>query len=79
MRGREAEIDRLKSRYRKLYDRNQPIRDSLELGDLAEKLGRLFEARVFLSVAAAESLNRDNAKRELERLSRPVVAECRMK
>jgi enediyne biosynthesis protein E4 len=67
--GRRAEIDRLNARYRKLYDRNQPIRDGAEMGHLAEKLGRPFEARVFLSVAAAESLHPDDAKRELQRLS----------
>jgi tetratricopeptide (TPR) repeat protein len=66
---RLAEIDRQSTRYRKLYERNQPIRDAAEMGHLAEKLGRSFEARVFLSVAAAKSLHRDGARRDLERLS----------
>jgi hypothetical protein len=29
---RAGEIDRLNARYRKLYDRNQPIRDAVEMG-----------------------------------------------
>jgi len=72
MQRRGAEIDRLSAQYLKLYDRNQPIRDAVAMADLAEKLGRPFEARIFLSVAAAESLNRDGRRRELERLSQPV-------
>jgi hypothetical protein len=67
---RKAEIDLLNSRYRKLFDRNQPIRDAAEMGQLADRLGRPFEARVFLSVAAAASLNRDVANRSLESLRR---------
>jgi hypothetical protein len=67
---RKAEIDLLNSRYRKLFDRNQPIRDAAEMGQLADRLGRPFEARVFLSVAAAASLNRDVANRSLEALRR---------
>jgi thioredoxin-like negative regulator of GroEL len=65
---REAEIVRLNTRYQKLYERNQPIRDAIEMGQLAEKLGRPFEATVYLSVAAARSLHRDSARRDLERL-----------
>jgi tetratricopeptide (TPR) repeat protein len=67
---RQAEIERRSTRYRQLYERNQPIRDATEIAQLAEKLGRLFEARVFLNVAVAESLNRDDARRGLEALSR---------
>jgi enediyne biosynthesis protein E4 len=65
---REAEIVRLNTRYQELYERNQPIRDAIEMGQLAEKLGRPFEAMVYLKVAAARSLRRDSARRELERL-----------
>jgi tetratricopeptide (TPR) repeat protein len=68
-RARAAEIDRLSARYQKLYERKQPIRDAAEMGDVAEELGRPFEARVFLSVAAAESLNRNAARRVRKRLS----------
>jgi enediyne biosynthesis protein E4 len=65
---RLAEIDRQTTRYLKLHGRNQPIRDAAEMGQLAERLGRSFEARVFLGLAAAESLNRDDAKRSLQSL-----------
>jgi tetratricopeptide (TPR) repeat protein len=76
----KAEIDRLMARYQMLYDRNQPIRDAVEMGQLAQRLGRTYEARVFLTVAAAESLNPDNAKRELKSLiqhSTPVARTSR--
>ena len=66
---RQAEIVRASARYHQLYERNQPIRDAVEMGHLAEILGRPFEARIFLNVAAAESLNRDEARRELQSLS----------
>ena len=72
MQRRESEIERLRARYQKLFDRNQPIRDAVEMGRLAEKLGRPFEARVFLSVAAKEGLNRDDLRGDLERLSQPA-------
>jgi enediyne biosynthesis protein E4 len=65
----QAEIERMTARYKKLFARNQPIRDSSEMGHLAEKLGRPAEARVYLGVAAAESLHREQARRELDRLS----------
>ncbi len=42
----KAEIERMTARYKKLIRRNQPIRDSSEMGLLAEKLGRPVEARV---------------------------------
>ena len=70
---RAAEIDQLNSRFQRLHERNQPIRDAIEMGHLAEKLGRQFEAKVYLSVAAAQSLHRDVARRDLERLSRRPV------
>jgi thioredoxin-like negative regulator of GroEL len=69
MHRRQAEFDRLSTQYRKLYERNQPIRDAAEMGHLAEKLGRSFEARAFLSVAAAASLNHEDARRSLQSLS----------
>jgi tetratricopeptide (TPR) repeat protein len=70
LRRHAAEIDRLIIRYQKLHERNQPIRDSTVMGQLAEKLGRPFEAKAYLTVAAAQSLNRDGARRDLERVSR---------
>jgi hypothetical protein len=66
---RQADSARLNDRFHKLFDRNQPIRDAVEMGQLAEKLGHLFVAKVFLTVAAAQSLHRDDAQRELARLN----------
>jgi thioredoxin-like negative regulator of GroEL len=69
IRGRQAEIGRLSERFRRLYDRNQPIRDGLEMGQLAAALGDTFIARVFLTVAAEKSLHRDEASRALQALA----------
>ncbi len=64
-----TEIDGLNARYQKLFDRNQPIRDAVEMGRLAARLGGPFEARIFLTVAAAEGFDQADAQRELERLN----------
>jgi tetratricopeptide (TPR) repeat protein len=55
-RRRKTEIGRLQSRYDKLYKRNQTLRDAAEMADLAERLGRPFEAKVFRTIAAAHPL-----------------------
>jgi thioredoxin-like negative regulator of GroEL len=65
----KAEINRLKARYEKLYDRNQPFRDSVEMAHLAKQLGRLFEARAILTVAISENPGREDLRRDLKRLS----------
>jgi hypothetical protein len=65
---KKAEIDRLRARYEKLYDRNQPIRDAEEMASLAEPLGRKFEARVFLTVAISDEPERDDLRQNLQRL-----------
>jgi thioredoxin-like negative regulator of GroEL len=65
---KKAEINRLLARYEKLYDRNQPIRDSEEMASLAEQLGREFEARVFLTVAISDEPERDDLRQSLRRL-----------
>jgi enediyne biosynthesis protein E4 len=70
---RSVEIARLNERFRKLYDRNQPIRDSVEMGQVAGNLGHTFVAKVFLTVAAAKSLHPDHARHLLERLSQQPV------
>ena len=64
-----AEIDRLRARYLKLYDRQQPIRDAVEMAGLAERLGRWFEARVFLTLAVSENPEREDLRRDLRRLN----------
>ncbi len=66
---RQVDIARLSERFHHLYDRNQPIRDAIEMGQVAAKLGHIFVARVFLTVAAAKSLHPHDAKRLLQTLS----------
>jgi enediyne biosynthesis protein E4 len=63
-----AEIERDQALYRKLYRRNQPARDSVEMAYLAERLGRRFEAILFLSAALAEEPNRADLRQSLRRL-----------
>jgi enediyne biosynthesis protein E4 len=65
---KQAEIDRLKARYEKLYDRKQPFRDAVEMASLAEQLGRGLEARGFLTVAISEHPDREDLRRDLQRL-----------
>jgi thioredoxin-like negative regulator of GroEL len=67
---KKAEIDRLGARYQKLYERNQPIRDAVEMAHLAEQLGRVFEARVFLTVAISEDPERQELRHDLSRMNR---------
>jgi len=66
---KKAEIDRLRARYEKLHDRNQPIRDAVEMAHLAQQLGREFEARVFLTVAISEDPEREELRHDLGRMS----------
>ncbi len=68
LRRRAAEIDELKALYNKRFDRNQPLRDAAEMAGIALRLGRSFEAKVFLSVAIAVNPDRDDLRRDLERL-----------
>jgi predicted Zn-dependent protease len=68
---RKAELERLESRFKELHRRNQPLRDAAELARIAERLGRLFEARAFLTVAVAADPDRADLRAELDRLSRP--------
>ncbi len=72
--ARKAEIHRLEARYRVLEERNQPIRDSAEMGRLADQLGERFEARAFLTVAVAVSPDRDDLRRDLARLNQEARA-----
>jgi hypothetical protein len=68
LRHRRAEIERSQARYRALYRRNQPARDAEEMARLAERLGRPFEATVFLNAAIAEEPDRDDLREALRRL-----------
>jgi thioredoxin-like negative regulator of GroEL len=67
--GKKAEIDRLRARYQKLYDRNQPIRDAVAMARLAEQLRRSFEARGFLTVAVSEDPERSDLRHDLQRMT----------
>jgi tetratricopeptide (TPR) repeat protein len=69
LRGKKAEIVRLRTRYEKLFDRNQPIRDAEEMARIADQLGRTFEARAFLAIEIAADQERDDLRRELRRLA----------
>ena len=48
------------------------MRDAEEMAGLAEQLGRNFEARVFLALAIEDEPERDDLRRELERLSQSL-------
>ena len=52
LRRQKTALDPLKSRYKELFLRNQPMRDAAEMARLAEQLGRWFEAKAFWSLAA---------------------------
>ncbi len=70
LRRQKAEIDRLEARYQKLYQRNQPRRDAVEMAHLAEQLGHQFEARAWLTIAIASAPNREDLRRDLDSLNR---------
>jgi tetratricopeptide (TPR) repeat protein len=72
----KAAIDGVPARYEKLYDRKQPIRHAVEMASLAERLGRTFAARAFLTLAIAEDPEREGQRRDLARLlySPPAIA-----
>jgi enediyne biosynthesis protein E4 len=70
LRGKKAEIEHLRARYQELYKRNQPYRDAVEMGRLAEQLGRRFEAKVFLTIALAVDPKRDDLRTDLDTLDK---------
>jgi thioredoxin-like negative regulator of GroEL len=69
LRRKKDEIDRLRARYEKLSERKQPLRDAVEMARLAERLGRAFEARGFLTVAITAPPYREDLRHERARLS----------
>ena len=68
LRRKKTEIDRLMARYQQLHARHQPSRDAAEMARLAEQLGQRFEAKAFLTVAVASDPDRDDLRRDLDRL-----------
>jgi enediyne biosynthesis protein E4 len=73
LRREQDEVRRLLARYEFLHDRTQPLRDAVEMAGTAERLGRTFEARVFLTLAIAEDPDRADLRRALERLDREAA------
>jgi enediyne biosynthesis protein E4 len=73
---KKAELEQASDRYQKRLERNQPVRDAVELARLAEQLGRWFEARVFLTIAAEMEPTRSELEVELARLGRRDVVEA---
>jgi tetratricopeptide (TPR) repeat protein len=79
-RRKRTAIDQIKVRYQKRFERNQPLRDAIEMARLAEQLGRWFEARVFLPVASVVDPDRVDLREDLERVKqhlRPAAADDR--
>ena len=65
LQDQKVEIERLRARYHKLYQRNQPRRDAAEMARLAELLGLRFEARAFKTLAIAVRPDRGDLRRDL--------------
>jgi enediyne biosynthesis protein E4 len=76
LRRKKTELDQAKERYQECYRRNQPLRDAAEMARLAEQLGRWFEARVFLTIAALVEPHHDKFPEELARLNRREVVDA---
>jgi predicted Zn-dependent protease len=74
LRRQRAEIERLRARYVKLHQRNQPRRDAAEMSRLAERLGRRFEARAFAAVAIARAPDDQDLRRRLALLDQRARA-----
>ena len=67
LRDQKTRIERLRARYQKLHKRYQPSRDAAEMAQLAEQLGRWFEAKVYLTLAEADGPGRgDHAGRSCQ-------------
>ncbi len=68
LRRRKADMDRVKDRYRYLYNLNRFVDDAPELARLAEELGRRFEAVGFLTWIAGRELGNAAVRDTLARL-----------
>ena len=68
LRRRKTEMDRVKDRYRNLYNRNQYADDVPELARLAQTLGRGFEAVGFLTWIVQREPGNTDARAALARL-----------
>ena len=72
LRRQKSAVEKRTVRYHQLYQRNQPARDAAEMACLAQQLGRRFEARAFLTVAIATDPDREDLRRDRDRLDRHV-------
>jgi enediyne biosynthesis protein E4 len=70
LRDQKTRIERLRARYQKLHMRYQPSRDAAEMAQLAEQLGRWFEAKVYLTLAEAAGPGRGDHPGDRARLTR---------
>ncbi len=61
-RSKKSALDPLKSAFKELFLRNQPVRDAEEMARLAERLGRSFEARALWSLANATDPSREEPR-----------------
>jgi enediyne biosynthesis protein E4 len=68
LRHRKSEVDQLQLQYQQLLLRDQPVRDAAALAHLAERLGRRFEAKAFLTVAVSWSPARADLRDALARM-----------
>ncbi len=64
LRFRVKELEQTKSRYKELFLRDQASRDAKEMAELAQRLGREFEATVFWSAAIAAEPDRADLRRK---------------
>jgi tetratricopeptide (TPR) repeat protein len=65
----KTEIERRIARYQQLHVRHQPLRAAVEMARLAEQLGQRFEAKAFLTLAVVIDPDRDDLRRDLDRLT----------
>jgi tetratricopeptide (TPR) repeat protein len=70
LRSEKTKVEQRQARYQKLHRRYQPSRDAAEMARLAEQLGRWFEAKVYLTVAASEGPDRVDHRSDRARLTR---------
>ena len=71
LRRRKSELDQVKLQYQSLFRRDQPARDAAEMARLAEQLGRVFEAKVFWSIALRQEPSHSDLQNILTRLRQP--------
>jgi tetratricopeptide (TPR) repeat protein len=74
LRRRKLEVDRATERYRKILNAGVPTGDFDELGQLAEALGRWFEARGWWTLTLRDPARASAAREALARLGRAEPA-----